>query len=145
MSCVVFSFSRAPGLIPYPSFGPHALLRRGLTCVSVLVRPRFGWFRGLHGVLVVVVGPWRNGLGWEWLMGKCTVSCAKGCQTLLSERERRAEKVKGAKKKPRLPGVKEAGFRGFVWGYRRPDGPRGRAETQGFRAPGSGGRFVASS
>ena len=67
--------------------------------------------------------------------------CQRVPNTALVKRKARppsAGKTKGAKKKPRLPGVKEAGFRGFVWGYRRPDGPRGRAETRSLRATGRG-------
>ena len=68
--------------------------------------------------------------------------CQRVPNTALVKRKARppsAGKTKGAKKKNLdCRGKNEAGFRGFVWGYRRPDGPRGRAETRSSRATGRG-------
>ena len=127
MSHVVFFFSRAPDLIPYPSLGPHAPLRRGLVFVQASVFSWAAWGAGGRGRGGPVRGPGkvgRYGLDREGLLGKCTVMYAKGCQTLglVKSRARLAplrgiKKPRRKKKETRLPGkawLASAGLYGAI-------------------------------
>ena len=152
VSHVVFFFSRAPDLIPYPSLGPHAPLRRGLVFVQASVFSWAAWGAGGRGRGGPVGGPGkvgRYGLDREGLLGKCTVMYAKGCQTLglVKSRARPPSvgKTKGAKKKPRLPGEKRGWFPRVCMGLSAPRWATWSGRNAVVSGHGPGGRFVSSS
>ena len=154
VSHVVFFFSRAPDLIPYPSLGPHAPLRRGLVFVQASVFSWAAWGAGGRGRGGPVGGPGkvgRYGLDREGLLGKCTVMYAKGCQTLglVKSRARLAplrgiKKTETQKKKPACRG-KPGWLPRVCMGLSAPRWATWSGRNAVVSGHGPGGRFVSSS